>query len=282
MTALAYRFGYHGVSRPVVMHVAGCALAFGAVLAGGIHLADSADWGGLARSRASLEAAIVREAAAERVLAEASRHRAVHAETGDGSGVPAAPGWPAVLLELAELAASSGLQVVALEPQAGQDAKPEGRRTVRIDAAGGFPALRRMIDGLAALPVLVVPAAMQVERDTRTARVALSLDVFPALRGGEAADGDERRHEDSADADPFGAPAAPGASSALPSRLAGVMRDARAGLALFDDGMGAITAVAAGEAVGAMRVIRVEPDAVTLATVSGPRRMALDDGGAQW
>ncbi|WGS42352.1 pilus assembly protein [Burkholderia sp. JSH-S8] len=282
MTALAHRFGYDSLSRPVVMHIAGCALAFGAVLAGGIHLADSADWGGLARSRALLEVAIARAAAAERVLAEASRHRAAHAGTGDSSGVPAAPGWPAVLLELAELAASSGLQVVALEPQAGQDAKPGGRRTVRIDADGGFPALRRMIDGLAALPVLVVPAAMRAERDSRTARVTLSLDVFPALRGGEAVYGDGRRREDSADADPFGVPTAPGAGSAPPSRLAGVMRDARAGLALFDDGMGAITAVAAGDAVGAMRVMRVEPDAVMLATASGPRRMALDDGGAQW
>ncbi|TCW76778.1 pilus assembly protein [Burkholderia sp. SRS-46] len=282
MTVLADRFGHDGVSRPAVIHVAGCALAFGAVLAGGIHLADSADWGGLARSRASLEAAIARAAAAERVLAEASRHREAHAETGDGSGESPAPGWPAVLLELAELAASSGLHVVALEPQAGQDAKPEAPRTVRIDANGGFAALRRMIDGLATLPVLVVPAAMRVERDSQAARVALSLDVFPALRGSEAVSGDGRIDEGSAHADPFDVPTTPGTGSGLPSRLAGVMRDARAGLALFDDGMGAITAVAAGEAVGAMRVTRVEPDAVTLATASGPRRMALEDGGAQW
>ncbi|OJA77621.1 pilus assembly protein [Burkholderia ubonensis] len=290
MTALAYRFGSgeggrNGATRralPVASHVAGCALAFGMVLAGGVHLSAAADWSGLARSRASLDAARARAAEAERALAQAAMHRAAPAKTDDGRGEPAAPGWPALMLELAELAASSGLRVVSFEPQPEPGARQDVRRTVRIVADGGFPALRRMVGALATLPVLVVPTAISAERAGRAARVGLSLDVFPAMPGGRAAYGDRPIAVASQDADPFGIGDEPGTGDTLPSRLAGVMRDARTGLALFDDGAGAITAVAAGEAVGAMRVVRVEADAVTLATRSGPRRMGLDDEGMQW
>ncbi|KVP09241.1 pilus assembly protein [Burkholderia ubonensis] len=290
MTALAYRFGSgdggrNGATRralPVASHVAGCVLAFGMVLAGGVHLSAAADWSGLARSRASLDAAMARAAEAERALAQAAMHRAAPAKTDDGRGEPAAPGWPALMLELAELAASSGLRVVSFEPQPEPGARQDLRRTVRIVADGGFPALRRMVGALATLPVLVVPTAISAERAGRAARVGLSLDVFPAMPGGRAAYGDRPIAVASQDADPFGIGDEPGTGDTLPSRLAGVMRDARTGLALFDDGAGAITAVAAGEAVGAMRVVRVEADAVTLATRSGPRRMGLDDEGMQW
>ncbi|KWI41256.1 pilus assembly protein [Burkholderia ubonensis] len=290
MTALAYRFGSgeggrNGATRralPVASHVAGCVLAFGMVLAGGVHLSAAADWSGLARSRASLDAAMARAAEAERALAQAVIHRAAPAKTDDGRGEPAAPGWPALMLELAELAASSGLRVVSFEPQPEPGARQDVRRTVRIVADGGFPALRRMVGALATLPVLAVPTAISAERAGRAARVGLSLDVFPAMPGGRAAYGDRPIAVASQDADPFGIGDEPGTGDTLPSRLAGVMRDARTGLALFDDGAGAITAVAAGEAVGAMRVVRVEADAVTLATRSGPRRMGLDDEGMQW
>ncbi|KVD76756.1 hypothetical protein [Burkholderia ubonensis] len=290
MTALAYRFGSgeggrNGATRralPVASHVAGCVLAFGMVLAGGVHLSAAADWSGLARSRASLDAARARAAEAERALAQAAMHRAAPAKTDDGRGEPAAPGWPALMLELAELAASSGLRVVSFEPQPEPGARQDLRRTVRIVADGGFPALRRMVGALATLPVLVVPTAISAERAGPAARVGLSLDVFPAMPGGRAAYGDRPIAVASQDADPFGIGDEPGTGDTLPSRLAGVMRDARTGLALFDDGAGAITAVAAGEAVGAMRVVRVEADAVTLVTRSGPRRMGLDDEGMQW
>ncbi|AYZ67087.1 pilus assembly protein [Burkholderia multivorans] len=290
MTAPAYRFGIgdggrNGAARralPVASHVAGCVLAFGVVLAGGVHLSAAEDWSGLARSRASLDAARARAAEAERALAQAAMHRAAPAKTDDGRGAPAAPGWPALMLDLAELAASSGLRVVSIEPQPEPGARQDVRRTVRIVADGGFPALRRMVGALATLPVLVVPTAINAERAGRAARVGLSLDVFPAMPGGRAAYGDRPIAVASQDADPFGIGDEPGTGDTLPSRLAGVMRDARTGLALFDDGAGAITAVAAGETVGAMRVVRVEADAVTLATRNGPRRMGLDDEGMQW
>ncbi|MGU7774057.1 pilus assembly protein [Burkholderia sp. MR1-5-21] len=301
MTAIAHRSGFGGtrwngvVSRvqPAALHAAGCVLAFGAVLAGGIHLADAADWSGLARSRASLDAATARAAAADRVLAAAHRRRDAQAAPDGGDSEPAVPGQASLMLELAELVASSGLRIVSFEPGPlpAQRAKPDARRTVRVVADGGFPALRRLVDRLAALPVLVVPSAIHVERDKRdkrgerAARVALALDLFPGLPGAALAQRDAPAGPGPTEADPFASADDPESGGAAPSRLAGVMRDVRAGLALFDDGAGGITAAVAGDAVGTMRVTRIDAEAVTLATANGPRRMALIEptgGGAQW
>ncbi len=76
MTALVHRpalrggAGSGGLPRvsPAAVHAMGCVLAFSAVLAGGIHLANAADWSGLAHSRALLAAAQTRAADAQRVL----------------------------------------------------------------------------------------------------------------------------------------------------------------------------------------------------------------------
>jgi hypothetical protein len=94
MTAIAHRSwfgdGWRHVAsrgaRPAVAHVAGCVLAFGAVLAGGVHLADSADWSGLVHGRAALEAAKARAATAERVLADGARHDGWDAEPDSDAG----------------------------------------------------------------------------------------------------------------------------------------------------------------------------------------------------
>ncbi|MBN3793282.1 pilus assembly protein, partial [Burkholderia sp. Ac-20353] len=200
---------------------------------------------------------------------------------------PAAPGWAALLLELAELATSGGLRIVSFEPGPPPEhpAKPDARRTVRIVADGGFTALRWLVDRLAALPVLAVPSAMRVEQDARAARAArveLAIDLFPGLPGAGASDGDAWSGPSSMEADPFASADHSEPGEAAPSRLAGVMRDARAGLALFDDGTGAITAATAGEAVGAMRVTRIDAESVMLATAHGSHRMELNGGGGQW
>ncbi|RQS72237.1 pilus assembly protein [Burkholderia sp. Bp8963] len=292
MIAIAHRFGFDGArrngalwpGRPAALHAARCALAFGAVLTGGIHLADVADWSGLAGSRAALAAANARAAAADRVLAAATQTRDPQATPDGGDREPASPGWAALLLELAELATSSGLRIVSFEPgpPPEQRGRTDERRTVRIVADGGFPALRWLVDRLAALPVLAVPSAMRVERDTRAARVELAIDLFPGLPGAVASDGDAWLGPGSTEADPFASEDHLEPGEAAPSRLAGVMRDARAGLALFDDGTGAITAAAAGEVVGAMRVTRIDAESVMLATAHGPHRMELNGGGGQW
>ncbi|WP_175948082.1 pilus assembly protein [Burkholderia pyrrocinia] len=263
---------------PAAAHAGGCVLAFAAVLAGGIHLANVADWSGLAHSRALLAAAQGREAGAQRVLAAAGQRRDERSAPARDDRLSPAPEWAALMLELADLAASSGLRHVSIEPrQAGGEA-PDGRRTVRIVADGGFRALLHMVGGLAGFPVLAVPSALRVERGLQAARVEMAVDVFPALPAATVAGGTVPVPAAALDDDPFdtaGLPAADGQAA----RLAGTIRDARAGLALFDGGDGTFTAVAPGEAFGVARVVRVEPAAVTLATVDGAHRLVLDDGG---
>jgi Tfp pilus assembly protein PilO len=265
--------------------VAGCVLAFGAVLAAGIYLADRADWSGLAYSQAALEEISARAVAAERVIRDAARQALPSAEPEFVEDHGRAPGWASLMLRLAELAAASGLQLQSLEPQDSQGEQADARRTVRVVAHGGYPALLRLVGGLAALPALVVPAAVRIEGgrpgDAAAPRIEMSLDVFGALPGGDAAFvGGEIVA--AAEGDPFVGAGGREADRAAPARLAGVIRDARAGLALFDDGAGGIATVAAGEPVGAARVVRVEPDGVALATADGPRRIGVGEGGAQW
>ncbi|WP_446904444.1 pilus assembly protein [Burkholderia sp. YIM B11467] len=286
MTALTHRGALRGDAwlsgkwrvSPAAAHVAGCALAFVAVLAGGIHLANSGDWGGLAHSRTLLAAAQVRAADAQRVLAAAAQRRDAHPAPARDDRLSRAPEWAALMLELADLAASSGLNGVSIEPQRADGAAPDGRCTVRIVADGGFGALLHMIGGLARFPVLAVPSALRVERGIQSARVEMSIDVFPALPAVTTAGGTVLVQAAALDTDPFGG-AGPSDAEGRATRLAGTIRDARAGLALFDDGDGAFTAVAPGEALGAARVVRVDPAAVTLATADGAHRLVMGDGG---
>ncbi|BAX59487.1 MULTISPECIES: pilus assembly protein [Burkholderia cepacia complex] len=286
MTAIVHRPAPRGEAwlggmrrvSPEAAHAAGCVLAFAAVLAGGIHLANSADWSGLAHSRTLLAAAQVREADAQRVLAAAGQRRdARPAPARDGRLSPA-PEWAALMLELADLAASSGLRGVSIEPQHADGAAPNDRRTVRIVADGGFQALLHMVGGLAGFPVLAVPSTLRVERGLQAARVEMSVDVFPALPAVTGTGGTVPVPAAALADDPFG-PAGPSAADGSAARLVGTIRDARAGLALFDGGDGTFTAMAPGEALGAARVVRVEPAAVTLATADGAHRLVLDDGG---
>lgn len=263
---------------PADAHLAGCVLAFAAVLAGGIHLANAADWSGLAHSRALLAAAQMREADVQRVLTAAARQRDKHPASARGDRSPRTPEWAALMLELADRAASSGLRNVSIEPLRADGAVPDGRRTVRIVADGGFRALLQMVGGLARFPVLAVPSALRVERGKEAARVEMSVDVFPGLPAPTSTGGEAPALADAPGADPFGEAGSFEAEGAA-ARLAGTFRDGHAGLALFDAGDGAFTAVVPGEALGAARVVRVDSVAVTLATADGAYRVTLNEGG---
>ncbi|WAS54530.1 pilus assembly protein [Burkholderia ambifaria] len=265
---------------PATAHAVGCVAAFVSVLLGGIHLMDAGDWSGLARSRALLATAQARAADTQRTLAAAQRREP---DPGPAAGrnvsSTRAPAWPALMLELADLAGASGLRIVSIEPQRADGAAPDGRRTVRIVADGGFPALLRLMGGLAGLPALVVPSVLHIERKPPMARVDMTIDVFPALPGARLPGGTVPMLAGASGDDPFGgAGSLMVADDAVP-RLAGTIRDARAGLALFDAGDGGFATVARGEALGAARVMRVDADAVTLATADGARRFVMDDGG---
>ncbi|QTD89528.1 pilus assembly protein [Burkholderia anthina] len=288
MTAIAHRsrpggagwFGHTRRVRPGTAHAVGCVLACAAVMAGGIRLADTADWSGLAHSRALLAAAQTRAADAQRVLAAAAQPGDTRPAAGRNARVTRTPAWHVLMLELADLAGASGLRVVSIEPRRTDGAAPDGRRAVRIVADGGFPALLRMVGGLASFSALAVPSVLQIERKPPGLRIDMSVDVFPALAGGGA--GDEAARVLAAGGpgdDPFGGAGQSTAVDDQEPRLAGTIRDMRAGLALFDAGDGAFVAVAPGEALGASRVMRVDAGAVTLATADGARRFVVGDGG---
>ncbi|WP_269510492.1 pilus assembly protein [Burkholderia sp. IMCC1007] len=289
MTAIVHRSMPGGIDwlgrmrrvRPGTAHAAGCAFACAAVMAGGVHLSDTADWSGLAHSRALLAAAQTRAADAQRVLAAAAQSGDTRPAAGKGAPVARTRAWPVLMLEFADLAGTSGLRVVSIEPRPADGAAPAGRRTVRIVADGSFPAVLRMIGGLAGFSALAVPSVLHVERKQAGLRIDMSVDVFPALAGG-GAEGEAvsvlARGEPGDD--PFGGGGA-GQSTAVDDqapRLAGTIRDVRAGLALFDAGDGAFVALAPGESLGASRVVRVDAGAVVLATADGARRFVVGDG----
>ena len=265
---------------PATAHAVGCVAAFVSVLLGGIHLMDAGDWSGLARSRALLATAKTRAADTQRALAATQRHDpAPGTAAARNVSSTRAPAWPALMLELADLAGASGLRIVSIEPQRADDAAPDGRRTVRMVADGGFPALLRLMGGLAGLPALVVPSVLHIERKPPTARVDMTIDVFPALPGARLPGGAAPMLAGASGDDPFGGAGSLTVDDDAVPRLAGTIRDARAGLALFDAGDGGFATVARGEALGAARLMRVDADAVTLATADGARRFLVDDGG---
>ncbi|WP_322026649.1 pilus assembly protein [Burkholderia sp. BCC1977] len=263
---------------PAAAHAVGCVLAFASVMVGGIHLMDAVDASGLVRSHALLATAHVRAADAQRLLAAAPR-RDTDRAAGRDPGSPRAPGWPALMLELADLAGASGLRIVSIEPRRTDDASPDGRRTVRIVADGGFPALLRLMGGLASFPALVVPSRLQIERKPPASRLDMTIDVFPGLSGARVADGMASQLAGAPSDDPFGGAGSPAVADDIAPRLAGTIRDVRTGLALFDAGDGAFATVAPGEAFGVSRVVSVDAGAVTLATADGARRFVVDDGG---
>ncbi|MBY4865331.1 pilus assembly protein [Burkholderia sp. Bp9017] len=288
MTAIAHGSmsrdaGWPGRMRRVrsgTAHAVGCVLACVAVMAGGVHFADSADWSGLAHSRALLAASRMRAADAQRVLAAAAQPGDTGPAAGTNARVARPPAWPVLMLELADLAGASGLRVVSIEPRHADGAAPDGRRTVRIVADGGYPALLRMVGGLASFSALAVPSVLHIERKPPGLRVDMSVDVFPALSWGGAGDEAARVLASGGPGDdPFGGAGQPTAVDDQAPRLAGTIRDVRAGLALFDAGDGAFVAVAPGEALGASRVMRVDAGAVMLATADGARRFVVGNGG---
>ncbi|KVM99870.1 hypothetical protein [Burkholderia diffusa] len=264
---------------PAAMHAVGCVLAFAFVMAGGIHLTNAVDGSGLARSRALLATAQIRAADAQRLLATAAPQRDMGPTAGRDASSRPAPGWPALMLELADLVRGSGLRVVSIEPRRTDDATPDGRRTVRIVADGGFPALLRLMGGLASFPALVVPLGLHIERKAPASRVEMTIDVFPALSGARVPDGAEAVLAGTPSDDPFGDVGSPMVADDMTPRLAGTIRDGRTGLALFDAGDGAFAAVAPGEMFGLSRVVSIDAGAVTVATAGGARRFVVDDGG---
>lgn len=257
----------------VVRSVACAAIAYG-VLVCGLLVANRADWGGAARSRAALGEVAVRDLQARRLLAAASANRASARRTGP---VEVGDVLARLVLRLADLAEASGLRIRELDRLAvSHDGGPaDGPRAdwLKLSAEGDFTAIQRFVAGLASLPVLVVPAALTVQRGGRAGVIEVRLAVFAALppgRGEVVADRGDLRH-----VDPF----ADTSTGAGPSaRLVGVLRDRRLGLAMFelDD---SAWLIAEGQRFGDERIARIDIGGVTLAKPGSTRRVSMAEAG---
>ncbi len=260
---------------------AGVAIA-GAVWGGGVLAGGAADWSGLGRERAALAAVVAHEARAARLL---SMLRAQPREVGSQTDGPAGRAPGERVLQIAAHAQACGLQLRELgRAPAGRDPQATGGAAeggpderLGLVAAGGFGAIRAFLAGLAALPQLVVPALVEVRRDGEANRLETRLEVFsrlvsadPTGVSGGVGQGDPFAGELLADeASPaFGA-----------ARLVGVWRDARRGLALFEND-GAAWSVEAGERVGDERVAGIDLGGVILRGRGAPRRIPLRDEAA--
>ncbi|MFW6854352.1 hypothetical protein ACODYM_23975 [Burkholderia gladioli] len=176
------------------------------------------------------------------------------------------PGW-----QLIAGAHDSGLRIRRLGPvqQAGAEAAAGGMRYYDVAGDGRFGAIGAWVRSLAALPMAVVPVGIEVQRQGDGASFSARLAVSPS--GPDAPDvvrGPVAMAVPGLGAAEAGADFGGREPAAMP-RVAGIVRDARRGLVLFDAEAGAWSA-SVGERVGAERITRIDADGVWL---------GLDDGG---
>ncbi|RDU95546.1 hypothetical protein [Trinickia dinghuensis] len=194
---------------------------------------------------------------------------------------PAGGDWRAV----ADLASRAGVTLRSLAPaSAAAASRVRGRvhaaRALRVDGQADFSGLYAFLSGLSTLPMLVVPQAVDIQRDKGTLVFGATLDVFdlppaqaePAIHAPAQAGGDI--------ADPFGGGGAQSQLDAAVGRLVGVVHDSRRALALFEAASGPRSVVAApGQMLGADRLVGIDAAGVTLVSRAGTRRVPLSEGG---
>lgn len=193
--------------------------------------------------------------------------------------------WRAV----ADLASRTDVTLRTLEPAPEAVMPTSGRgkaaqRALRMDGRADFVSLHAFLQGLSTLPMLVVPAALSVKRESDALSFATTLDVFDALPAhpapttyGQAASGaavgDQRRSS----IDPFGIARASAQGGASTARLAGFVLDELHSLALFEGGGVPAAVVEPGQTLGAERVVQIDVHGVTLAGRDGARRAVLPE-----
>ncbi len=254
---------------------------------GGVYAAAGRqDWSGADAARARHEVAAAEQARVERVL----RNRPIEGEEAvaaassmSGGAVVTGrdPAW-----QLAVAAHDHGLHLrrLAPAPAEGGGGKAGEVSAVQFDVAGDgrLASIAAWIRSLARLPIGVVPLRVDIRRRDVGASFSVRVAVSPVPSVSQA---DREREDGAAPAasDPLLAGAAEadfgGHEIAVPPRLAGIVGDARRGLALFDTGVGPWCATV-GEQVGTERVERIDGGGVWLGAADGRRRrVALMAGG---
>ncbi len=295
--AIARMPAYRGATKLVVL---GCVA--GAVCAVLRATGDERDWSGVGQARRRLDAAMSERDQAERRL-RAWRPAAVRHESPRSAGRAAAPIVTAARADtrvppeprttqpssavsatpqhdgrlahdtvwwLATAAHESGLRIGRLGPMPAEHGEPDAAGQ-RYDVAGtgGFGEVARWVRSLARVPATIVPLGIEVTRRAGGAAFSARFAVH---------DGDGRPAATSGlmrAALPAGAAEFGGSDALAMPRVAGILRDARGGLALIDAG-GRARAAAVGERIGAERITRITADGVWLETDDGrEQRVAL-------
>lgn len=203
----------------------------------------------------------------------------------DSTGRTAGREWRTV----ADLASRTGVTLRTLEPAPEAAMPTSGRgkasqRALRLDGRADFISLHAFLQGLSTLPMLVVPTAVSVKRESDALSFAATLDIFDALPArvasasyGRAASGAALGDKQRPSIDPFGVARVDAQGRASTARLAGFMLDGSHSLALFEGGGVPAAVVEPGQTLGAERVVRIDLHGVTLASRDGARRALLPE-----
>lgn len=275
-------------SRRLMAYVALAAGAFVLVTAGWRAVRD----GGPAASAASIEALERRLLESRAKLAQLPHMRAAASKQAEAVRANSMIGGDRqIVADLAALAARTGVTLRALEPASVADSvhprnssrKP---RALRIAGKTQFAGFYAFVQGLSTLSAQVVPEAVSVKPESGALVFAATLHVFEGISARraqpaavKAAVGPAGGESGRSPVDPFRVDVAARQADASASRLVGLVRDASRSLAVFEGASGAhATLVAPGQALGAERVVRIDAGGVLLASRTGERRIALQEG----
>jgi hypothetical protein len=200
----------------------------------------------------------------------------------DAAVRPAGGEWQIV----ADLAARTGVKLLVLEPAA-RAAAGRGRhgetaeRALRLEGRTDFAGLYAFVQGLSALPVLIVPRALDIKREPEGLAFEATLNVLgrsstrlTLATGASNVDVGPPR------GDPFHVGAAFSSPEASATRLVGLVHGGRQALALVERASGVQTALATpGQTLGAEKIVGIDAFGVTLSGRGGVRRLSWPENG---
>ena len=232
------------------------------------------DMSGVQASREMLSAAQGKLGEAEAVVTQLPALRR------DASVAPMPSNWTSAddIRVISQLAARNEVTLLAIEPGVVTGSGLDAMRPLHVTAQADFDHVVDFLEGLAGLPVLVVPEDVTLKRQGEVLSINATLHSFSAVH--PVRDVTRRTVRDDPDAfdpdeeivfyDPFQPAAfASAQESALSSmRLVGLLADRLRGLALIEAGDNAET-LEPGQRWGDERVAHVDARALTLAKRDG-------------
>jgi hypothetical protein len=198
--------------------------------------------------------------------------------------VPA--GWTSAddVRVVSQLASRHDVSLLKIEPGAMTGSGLDAMRPLQVTAQGDFDHVMDWLEGLASLPVLVVPEELTLKRQGSALSIGATLRSYGAIHPlPGSVRPDARNDPDAFDPDdeivfydPFQPETFSAASAAEqlagPMRLVGLLADPQRGLALIETG-DATTTLEPGQQWGGERVAQVDANALRLTRHDGSARL---------